>query len=309
MEKIYQHIETLLVNHDYVILAGIGGFVIQNQSASINNGKLNAPSSTISFNPLMQHADGLLAIEIARSEGLTYRKAVELLQIEIEHISESIENIGYFNLGNLGILEKDDNNLLIYSPPTNTSFIPANLGLKDIQLANKKQTNKFASRKVSFTLPTARTFQYAASVAALFSMLLFSPKVNNQKHLMNADLFSISFVETKPSTDITASEITEPTAINENMDLSETVLGNAEIIEIEEKSFHVIVASLANKVVAEKYCQSLIEKNFSNAHVLEPIKTYRVAIQSFADRKVAIEYMRNLRSSDTQFEQAWVLCE
>lgn len=320
MEKIYQHIETLLINHDYVILPGIGGFVIQQHSASIINGVITAPRATISFNPLLQHADGLLAIEIARSEGLTYRKAVELLLKKNNLIKESLKSSGYFNFGNLGSIEKDENNDLIYSPPTNTDFIPSNLGLRKIQLNTNKTINKSTSRKVSFTLPSPRTLQYAAAATLLFSMLLFSPKINNQKHTMSAELFSIAFTEDMPSTSIERMESVETEKTNEFTELTElgtpkenieqiaTVENSIDILETEKKPFHVIVASLGSKAIAEKYCQSMIDQNFNNAHVLEPVRTHRVAIESFSDRNEAIEYMRNLRKSDKQFEQAWVLC-
>ena len=313
MENIYRHIEALLANHDYVILSGIGGFVIQNQSASIKNGIITAPSSTITFNPLMQHSDGLLAIEIARSEGLTYRKAVELLQKEIEFINESLDRVRYFNFGTLGLIEKNEKNELIFTPPTNTSFIPANLGLKDIQLPTNKKQSKESDRKISFTFPKARTFRYAAAAVLLFLMLLISPSVNDQKHAMNADLFSISFTTEKAINSIEeipeAVETIEPVTENNSTELTETTSENIEVIDNNKNSFHVIVASLVSKLAAQNYCQSLLDKQFTNAYVLDPIRTYRVAIESFDNRKEAIKYMQNLRKSDTRFEQAWVLCE
>jgi len=76
-----------------------------------------------------------------------------------------------------------------------------------------------------------------------------------------------------------------------------------------EKNFHVIVACLATKESAEAVCQNLIKKNHKEAHILEPVRTYRVAIQSFADKDEAIRCMENLRKSNPDFEAAWVLCE
>ena len=41
--------------------------------------RITPPQSTIGFNPLMHHSDGLLAIEIAKTEGISYRAATELI--------------------------------------------------------------------------------------------------------------------------------------------------------------------------------------------------------------------------------------
>lgn len=73
--------------------------------------------------------------------------------------------------------------------------------------------------------------------------------------------------------------------------------------------YHVVVASLPTRQSAENYCQTLKSENFECAHVLSPIKSYRVSIQSFVDRDEAIRYMENLRKSDSRFETAWVLCK
>ena len=72
VEKIYQHIEKLLAYHDYVVVPGLGGFVVQQQFACVYDDVLFPPSAVIAFNPLMNHSDGLLAIEVARAEGVTF---------------------------------------------------------------------------------------------------------------------------------------------------------------------------------------------------------------------------------------------
>jgi len=53
----------------------------------------------------------------------------------------------------------------------------------------------------------------------------------------------------------------------------------------------------------------LQKENYDCAHVLSPIKTYRIAIQSFNSKEEAIEFMLKLRKTDTRFATAWVLCK
>ena len=86
-------------------------------------------------------------------------------------------------------------------------------------------------------------------------------------------------------------------------------LKQPEVVEQETvKNFHVVVASLPTKKSAEIFCKELNDCDFKNAHVLEPIRTYRIAIESFSDKDEAIKYMENLRKTDNRFETAWVLC-
>jgi hypothetical protein len=71
----------------------------------------------------------------------------------------------------------------------------------------------------------------------------------------------------------------------------------------------VVVASLPQKDMAYRYCEELKSKNYECAHVLKPVKTYRVVIQSFHHKQEAIEFMEKLRKTDEQFSSAWVLCK
>jgi len=102
VEKFCHHIEKLLAQHDYVVVPNLGGFVVQIQSAEILTDCITPPLSTIGFNPLMHHADGLLAIEIARSEQISYRKAMEYIVNEVENIKSNLNMVGNVSFGNLG---------------------------------------------------------------------------------------------------------------------------------------------------------------------------------------------------------------
>jgi CCDC81-like prokaryotic HU domain 1 len=98
VEKIYQHIEKLLAQHDYVVVPNLGGFVVQTQSAMFFSDHITPPQSSIGFNPLMHHSDGLLAIEIARTEGISYRAAIEAIDSEIDIIKKRLhKRIGKYS--------------------------------------------------------------------------------------------------------------------------------------------------------------------------------------------------------------------
>ena len=97
MENISKHIEKLLAQHDYVVVPDLGGFVVQHESAQILPDMIIPPLSTIAFNPLMLHADGLLTIEVSRSEQISYRNAADFIRKEVEKKKQDFVKSCFFD--------------------------------------------------------------------------------------------------------------------------------------------------------------------------------------------------------------------
>lgn len=302
MAKINQHIEKLLAYHDYVVVPGLGGFVVQHQSAKITAGHISAPTATVGFNSLMQHADGLLAIEVARAERITYRKAVEIIESEVKEFKNQLLKSTPHQLGNLGFFSLNENGSLHFVPCTKVDFLPLNIGLNELFVSELERKAEKEAKKISFVLPTAKTFRYAAAAVLLTAMLMISPQMNDVRRAETADLLSLSVL--KPTVKI---------VVNDTLVLcperSETMLSDGSVQNNDSNLFHVVVASLPTQLSAEKLCESLKKEKFECAHVLKPVKSYRVSIRSFAEKAEAIAFMENLRASDERFKTAWVLCK
>lgn len=307
MEKIYHHIEKLLAYHDYVVVPELGGFVVQSQPAYVYFDRITPPSVSVAFNPLMRHADGLLAIEVARAEGVTYRHAMEIIDQDVDKINQQLNNKGQIQFGSLGLLCKDENSNLIFTPDKLVSFLPNNIGLADLHVSERALNDVSKSKTISFVIPTAKTFKYAAAAVLLFGMLFISPQVNDVKRSSSASIISLnSFcLDTlKPLVEKADEVVVAPCP-----EIVETKLPNGIVQNNDSDLYHVVVASLPTQKSADEYCEMLKESDFECAHVLEPIKSYRVSIKSFADRAEAITYMETLRKTDSRFETAWVLCK
>lgn len=298
MEKIYQHIEKLLAQHDYVVVPNLGGFVSQIQSAAILPDRIIPPLSTIGFNPLMHHSDGLLAIEIARTEGISYRAAMQLLDREIDKITLELNMRRKVQIGNLGTLNQNESGNIEFSPAPDADFLPQNFGLTNLYVAKRNISTDNTQTAKTITLRPRNIFKYAAACFLFGGLLLFSPQVNDVRQADYAAFVPLNFLNTIETLNATDS-LTGFDTFEDIQDKTESE---------ETHRFHVIVASLPTQSSAEKLCNNLTANNFSNAHVLEPSKTYRVAIQSFENRDSAIVFMENLRKSDSRFETAWVLC-
>jgi len=299
VEKFSHHIENLLAQHDYVVVPDFGGFVVQTQSAQVSPDKITAPVSVIGFNPLMVHGDGLLAIEIAREEKISYRLAVEYIQAEVGAIKQRIQSTGNFEFGKLGILSLNSGGIYIFSPTNKPDFLPQNFGLSDLIVYPKAKKSDDLNRKITIRLPIFRIYKYVAAALIIFGLFLFSTKLTDVKYSNTASIISFQ-AENQKSDDFKAQQIE-----NNPTKLTKLVAAEPET----QQKFHVIVACLQTQVAADNFCNKLIENHFAEAHVLNPVKTYRIAIQSFSDKKQAVDFMENLRKTDSRFESAWVLCE
>jgi len=301
VEKIYHHIEKLLGRNEYVIVPGLGGFVLQQQSATIVDNKLIAPRKIIAFNALMHHADGLLVIEIARTERISYRLAQEFLQAETDLFKKQLQTNGSFDFGNFGTFHITDDALISFEPNTEAAFIPSNFGLSDLQLSENIRKNHQLIPVPKKQYSAKNFMRYAAVFALLISMMFVSEYHSNRNKTQSASLVNLDRFTSAAKAQLQPDSI----AVTDSTQLRAE---NAAIISNSE-AYHVIVASMPTQQSAEDYCNILSELNYASAKVLEPAKTYRVAIQSFANKEEAIRFMENLRTTDERFSTAWVLCK
>ena len=299
MENLSRHIEKLLARHDYVVVPDFGGFVVQQQSAAILSDKITAPRATIGFNPLMLHGDGLLAIEISRTEQISYRQAMELLQNEVEKLKLNLKSNVSIQIGSIGMIQMDDFGNIIFLPAEKVDFLPQNLGLSAIYISEKKQIGIEKRREITILLPSRRIYKYVAAILLVLGLFFVSERVSDVRQPNYASFIPVFSEKTK------INSTPEQSNLQKNADEPTAKVTTSEI----SKNYHVIVASLPTKKSAETFCNKLIESDFKEAHVLEPIRTYRIAIQSFSDKNEAIQFMENLRKSDEKFETAWVLCD
>ena len=301
MKNFSQYIEKLLARHDYVVLPGVGGFVIQSQSAEIIEGLISPPCAVVGFNPLMQHNDGLLAIEISRSEQITYREALNLITKQTAEILSALRLGQIVQIGKLGSIQLDESQNLIFTPEKAPDFLPQNFGLKALRINSIHQKSD-KKKEFRITVSPSKFYKYAAVILLVAGLFVATPRLSDVRKSESASLTPQLFQNTVKTTESLSDE--SQISVPEVPELKQP-----EVVEQETvKNFHVVVASLPTKKSAEIFCKELNDCDFKNAHVLEPIRTYRIAIESFSDKDEAIKYMENLRKTDNRFETAWVLC-
>lgn len=111
MISLSRHIELLLLEHNCVIVPGLGGFIANTASAEYNDGadgdKLFIPPfRTIGFNPQLQVNDGLLVQSYMQAYDASYPSAYLQMEKEVEQLNTQLNLFGEYNLEGIGILRK-----------------------------------------------------------------------------------------------------------------------------------------------------------------------------------------------------------
>lgn len=301
MEKIARHIETLLRRHDYVIVPDFGGFVLQNQSAVILSEQITPPLTTVSFNPLLNISDGLLAIEISRAENISFRQAVLEIEEGVHNLKAKLKSDKKAECGNLGVLTYNSDEKIIFVPSSGINFLPSNYGLGEVHISPLLKNTEPEKRQFTISLPsTAKIVRYTAAAMLAAGLIIFSPKINNQNEY--ADLNPVNLLTA--TTENTTSEVVAQSSFSNQKTVSTNTAADSE-----KAKFHVVVASLGSMKIAEKYCAELEAENYSKVHIIPSTKVYRVSIESFSSKDAAIATMEQLRKTSSQFADAWVLCE
>ncbi len=304
------YIEQALVKHDCAIVPGLGGFVVQRESARILEDKVLPPHSTVGFNPLLTHTDGQLAADIMRDKEISYKEADALLNEWVNEWQRVLEAGRAVDMGKIGTLQRQPDGHIEFLP-TDMHFLPDNLGLSPIFRHRKELT---IPRKPSILLTYSR---YVAACAA-FALLLFAPgNTPTSSYVDYATLDPTIWTKQMLATPVASPDTCSLENLESTTGATDSIIPRLETsVEItpqkeatEVYKFHLIVAAL-DEVSAEKYCEKLREKGHDKAHVI-PYKKglYRIAIASYAQRQQALDAMETLRSQNSSYAKAWVYCE
>lgn len=284
MENIILHIEKLLVANDHVVVPGLGAFVLQRQPARFDQGRITPPSVSIGFNSLIHNADGMLALEVSRSNSISYRKAVVMIEKDVNAFRSALmKSKAALNVGRLGRMSHDANGQMLFHPATRPFFLPANMGRNIIHLSNK-------TSKKTHSLPVNRMMKYAAVLIVALS-LLFPSSVNDQQQVNRADFNVLKSVELQEI-------LVTPTAAPEQESPS---------VAESKLCYKVVLAVFQTEATALKMQQKLAQTDYPNAEVDTSGNNVKVVAASFDNLVDAVNYMEQIRQTDSRYAQAWVL--
>lgn len=212
MKELSQHIETLLLENDCVIIPGFGGFVAHYASAQWVEEECIylPPTRNIGFNPQLKMNDGLLVQSYMAVHDTNFSDAQRIIDKEIQELIATLHEEGRADLPNVGELHFTIHGTYEFTPFNNKITTPSLYGLDAVSITPLKQKSKVVDRKPvvsyntsadknTYNISINRTFvRHAAAVAAAIVMffMLSVPVENteirneNYAQLMPSELFA-----------------------------------------------------------------------------------------------------------------------
>ena len=336
MNNLYQHIQYLLLHHDWVMLPGIGAFIARYAEAKITDGSsFVPPSRSLGFNGASVDDDGLLISSVARREGISYARAKEIVKNEIDLMLARISTEGRVEIPRLGTLSRAESSAFIFEPAADALIVTAPFAsLPVIALPQAEAAGSVAEPRL-LPAPEADTpshdavfsdyerslnrrrrmrtvTRYAASVALLLGIgfTLSTPVLFDDSQVTKA---SLSTAISSPASSMDAVTVTPvtPEATQPEPIVAEPAARKPDVMEVagltdeqaSEYSCYVIVASCGSSREAERFISRSREPE--SLKILKSDGRYRVYAAVSNDYDLAYAY-KSTSAFAGRYPQAWV---
>ena len=168
MQQLIATIENLLIEHDCVVVPGLGGFIHQQQDAYYDaNSALFYPSGKqLAFNARLHYNDGLLCQAYQMQLGLSFDMANQRIRQAVCELKDYLAQYRHLSVGRLGqLIQQADT--LVFEPALRNDLCALSFGLKPCAFPADKQIHLETRSSASPWL------SYVATIAACL-LLLFT---------------------------------------------------------------------------------------------------------------------------------------
>ena len=145
MITLSRHIEILLLEHDCVIIPGLGGF-IANQVSSLycDNGDnlFLPPYRTVGFNQALSGNEGLLVQSYMQAYEAAYPEAMLQMEKDINEMLAQLDLEGSYTFHGVGTLTKNIEGGITFTAPESGVLTPSLYGLYSFEVKDLAQVKK-----------------------------------------------------------------------------------------------------------------------------------------------------------------------
>ena len=338
MIELAQHIESLLLENDCVIVPNFGGFVAHYVPASYikKENLFLPPTRIVGFNPQLRLNDGVLVQSYMSVHDTSFSDATRLVEKEVIELIETLHEEGKVDLENIGEIHYNIYGNFEFVPYDYKITAPSLYGLdsfemRELSILQQKESvlvpSNLSPQKNTYEINVNRTFirNAVAMIAAVVLFFAFSTPIentyiqkNNYAQLLPTELFeqfekqsvAMTPVQVQPKI---AQQKSKKTVINKGQIAKPVVVKEVKVVEPEapvvkvshsqvNNPFHIIVAGGISLKDAETIAKQVQAKGCAEAMVL------RVSIRSFNNRKEATKQLLELRKNET-YKSAWLLAK
>ncbi len=129
--KIARYIGDLLYDYECVVVPGFGGFLVSENSATINTvtHHFKPPFKKIFFNEQLRANDGLLVNYVAKEQGLTYKEAKSQVDKFVFLCHNALKNGKRINFHRIGYIYYDEKENIVFEQDTSINYDANSFGL------------------------------------------------------------------------------------------------------------------------------------------------------------------------------------
>lgn len=332
MRRLIRHIEQALYTHECVVVPGFGAFIKHRVSSSLDEGKgLIFPGHfALSFNSAVQQNDGILVGSYSDAFAMSYKRALALLEKDVEELRASLRSSSVVSLGSVGRLSMDKSGERVsFFPNPDHPFSISHYGLTPVaQLPTLSHAipalgdNVMPTRREGvYYLPIhVKGLKYGVAAAALLAMTWFIP---TKTISLPEDSYSAGFFTSmldKNSTTVEAGAVSATSAgetiiapvqmaqpSREATDAA-TLAGLPLVTEVKDKVKHfVVVATYKTGSGVEKHMEYNDLSMFEGAGVLRTDNSnYKIYVAAFETMEEAVAYSNTTLKEINSNLSAWV---
>ena len=136
-----QAIESLLLEHDCVIIPNFGGFVINVQDFKFDEKEaiIHPRKKSIAFNERLKSDDGILAMHIVKQHVISQKKAFESVAAFGKEMKDGLKNNQPFAFGNLGTFSLTEESKIVFEPNQTFNYDLDQFGLYSVSTGARKK--------------------------------------------------------------------------------------------------------------------------------------------------------------------------
>ncbi len=290
-----KYISDLLYRYQCVTVPNFGAFVTENHSSQVSGSASTflPPRKVISFNVNIKNNDGLLANHIALQESISYDKALEKINYQVNTWVLALENRDRVVLHNIGEVYVNGEYNWVFEPFQTINYLVSSFGLSTFIAPEMKreqllkQVEAFEVKEPILLVPqkkkTYSFIKYAAAVTLLLGAGTAAYKIQHDQQVATDTLLVQKEVQRK---------------VEQSIQQATFFIGGPSVsvqLPVKEESmpYHIIAGAFRSEKNAEKAAKMLLEEGYK-AHILEKNKqgltpvaygSYKTMEEAEAERK------------------------
>lgn len=333
-------IEYLLLNHDYVVIPGIGTFIVQQVNSQRNELEeaFLPPYRSVRFNTELKQDDALLLNSIQSIFSTSPQQAEQMLATWVNDFRMELEDNGCMEFGSLGVFTVETGDAIAFSAQESGVVTPEYYGLdvfhmSEIASAGKARivpmtaTMEADEHEITIRINRRIANYVVAACAAILLFLVFNnpmpgfdtdgqrssvsellvPKTTTEQPKAEFKTEEKKVVADLPKVEAMpkAVEATEP-----ETKVAEPVAPQPQAAEqtpeLPQAKYCIVLASAISRANAERFVKQLTADGFISARILSSEKMTRVVVGRYTNEAEAQSAASKIRQQSKDYSSAWV---